>query len=131
MHELTIAKNIVEIVEEEVEKIGNVIKVKEIYFKAGALNAVIPESLIFSFDIVKSESKILREAVLKFEEIPIKIKCNNCDYEGILKVPEFFCPECGSTKLDVLYGKEMYVERIIVEEEKDGDKNSQESFGSK
>lgn len=126
MHELTIARNIIQIVENELKKRGDSdsIRVKRISFKAGALNAIIPESLIFGFDILKKESKLLKDSELIIEEIPLKVRCHVCGMESVLLEPFFFCSGCGSGNVEVVEGKEMFVESVELydsEEERYGD----------
>ncbi|MBO8151552.1 MAG: hydrogenase maturation nickel metallochaperone HypA [Candidatus Marinimicrobia bacterium] len=124
MHELTIARNIIQIVENELKKKGNSAKVKKVSFKAGALNAIIPESLVFGFDILKKDSELLRDSELIVEEIPLKVKCRACGTESVLDGPFFFCSNCGSGDVEVVEGEEMFVESVELyepEEESYGD----------
>ena len=115
MHELTIAQNIITIVEEEIRKQSLAGSVTAIYFKAGRLNAIIPETLQFGFNAIKRESPRLSEAKLIVEEIPVRIRCEKCHSEKVIDEPVFFCENCGSQQITMLSGQEMYIDNFEIE----------------
>ena len=112
MHELSIAQNIIIIVEEELKKHGNKGTVKKVLFKSGRMNAIIPDSLKFGFDILKKEKEVVKNAEIEIEEIPLKVKCTRCGTESVIDEPAFFCPKCFSPDVEIIAGKEMWVESI-------------------
>ena len=116
MHELSIAQNIITIVEEEYLKQNCTGDVKSIVFFAGRMNAIIPESLIFNFNTIKLENKILMNTILQLKEEPIIIKCKNCKVENKIDDPFFICETCGSTNIEIISGKEMYIESIEIDD---------------
>ena len=116
MHELSLAENIIEIVNEQLESGGVTQMVERVFVKAGSLNAIIPESLSFNFDVLKAGSEFLKYAVLDIETIPVRIRCNNCRRDGILEEPVFICLECG-LPVEILSGQELRVDSIIVADE--------------
>lgn len=112
MHELTIARQIISIVEEE---IGNHLQkgyVRSITFKTGKLNAIIPESLIFIFEAIKTDYSSLKDAHLIIEEIPLRIRCKNCGNDSAIEEPQFTCNRCKSPEIEIVSGSEMIVEKI-------------------
>ena len=119
MHELSIAQNIIAIVEEEMKKHSDNGTIKKILFKAGRMNAIIPESLKFGFDILKKDKDIVSKAELDIEEIPLRVKCKNCGSESNLDEPAFCCPECYSPDVEIISGKEMWIESIELEDVED------------
>ncbi|UCF87855.1 MAG: hydrogenase maturation nickel metallochaperone HypA, partial [bacterium] len=78
MHELSIALEILDIVEKEAAKHGARV-VKEVCLRVGDLSGVETESLAFSFDAVKGERELTRETSLAIERLPVRIRCNPCD----------------------------------------------------
>jgi len=116
MHELTIATNIIKIVKEELTKRSLTQPVKTIYFKAGRLHAIIPESLLFNFDVVKKNDSQLQDSRLSVEEIPIKVQCKACGVTAELSEPVFICSQCQNDELEIINGHEMYVDHIELEE---------------
>lgn len=118
MHELTIAQNIISIAEEEVAKQSDSGTVKKIFFKAGKMHAIIPESLQFGFKVLKKESKIVNNATLEIDEIPLRIKCKKCGLEKNIEEPLFYCSKCNSFDIEIISGMDMFVESIEFEDEK-------------
>lgn len=113
MHELAIAQNILQIAREEAKKLSLDGCVERIYFRAGRLNAVIPDILVFNFDVIKVDFPEFKETSLEVEQIPISIRCKDCQIEAELEEPVFVCLECGGA-VEVLSGQEMFVDRIVM-----------------
>jgi len=117
MHELKIARNILKIVSDELMKRGISSPVKIIHFKAGRMHAIIPESLLFNFNTLKTESPAFQKAALCLEIVPLRIKCRQCQQIAELAKPIFHCTNCGGIDLEILNGQEMYVDNIELEDE--------------
>lgn len=117
MHELKIARNILKIVTDELEQRNLTRPVKAIHFKAGQMHAIIPESLLFNFNAIKTECPAFRNAALCLEIIPLRIKCRQCQQIAELAEPVFHCADCGGIDLEILNGQEMYVDNIELEKD--------------
>ncbi len=116
MHELSIANNIVTIVEEEYKKLDCNGMVQKVYFNTGRMNAIIPDSLKFGFNTIKQNKVFLKEAELIIIESPIILKCKKCNIEKEIDEPFFICEKCGSTNIEVISGMEMYIDSIEVDD---------------
>ena len=116
MHEMAIAQNICKICEEEWKKHKISQTVSEVVFRAGKLNAVIPDILRFNFDVIKKDYASLKEAELVVEEIPIQVRCKVCGKTSEIEEPLFLCMECGGA-VSVETGQEMFVENIRIGED--------------
>jgi len=116
MHELQIATNIISIVEEEICKAGKTEDVKYVYFIAGRMRAIIPETLQFSFDVQKKKHKQLENSKLLIEEIDIVIRCKDCENQQTINEPAFYCDNCNSTNIEIVTGNELYVDSIELNE---------------
>jgi hydrogenase nickel incorporation protein HypA/HybF len=114
---LTIAENIIKMVELEVGKRKPDQKIRRIVFQAGRMNAIIPESLTFSFDTIKKYHSNLAEAELVIQILPITVHCQSCGAESTIDEPEFICQHCSGTEIEMLSGSEMFVESIEIDEE--------------
>lgn len=120
MHELSIAENIIKVITEQCKTLQiqpyEIVKVK---IKIGKLTCVSSESLIFAFDIIKNEA-CLPNASLEIDSVPISIHCKICQKEYTLTENEsvlcFLCPTCGSENIELLSGKELYIESIETNE---------------
>ena len=97
MHELSIAQNIIEIINSSISEDQNG-KVKTVYLKIGKLGNVVPDSLIFGYNILTKGTE-LEESSLEIENIPLTIECENCNSNSTLEYLIFICPECSSSKI--------------------------------
>jgi len=113
MHELSIAANLFEIIEEKARE-NKSKKIVSVKLKVGALSGVVPEFLETAFDIYKKET-IADSARLEIEKVPLKIKCQNCHTEMVKDDFVFICSKCGSKKLETLSGTELLLEKIEME----------------
>lgn len=114
MHELSLAHNLVEIIQQNVES-NQLCNVKEIRLKIGEFSGVVVDSLIFSYNII-TENTELSKSKLIIEEIPFKLKCNDC---GNITANQFGfreCSNCNSFNTEILSGEEMNLSEIILEE---------------
>lgn len=114
MHEMTIAQNILNIITAELKSDILAKQVTRVHFKSGKMNAIIPESLSFCFDVLKVEYPFLKDAELVIEETPLIIRCQDCGELAELEEPLFICPHCQSFALEIVSGKEMFVESVEI-----------------
>lgn len=112
MHELSIAQEIINIVEASLP--SRETKVKTIRLKVGLLSGVLIDSLIFCFEAITNQTK-LENVKLDIVETPIKVKCNDCEKENVLLEPIFICPNCNSFNLNLIEGKELELVEIEIE----------------
>jgi len=117
MHELSIAQNIVEIIQEHVP-ISGLPLVKNVKLKIGELAGVVPDSLEFCFDVI-TEQTPMRNAVLVVEHVPFVIECRKCGRVSTNDVGTFLCLACGSDETRMVSGNELMVMAIEVLDEKD------------
>lgn len=114
MHELSIAQNIVKIVHQEYVKGNFQDHVKKVCFSAGKMNAIIPASLQLNFNVVKKNYVEMKTAELIIKENEVIIQCRQCQKKVELEEPVFQCQKCGSADIDLVQGKEMFVESFEV-----------------
>ncbi|RMG38296.1 MAG: hydrogenase maturation nickel metallochaperone HypA [Methanobacteriota archaeon] len=114
MHEMSIAQNIIDIVNETLREYPNS-RVEKVVVDVGVLTAVVPESLEFCYSAITAGTP-LENSVLEIHHIPLRIKCNSCQKESSLDSFIFVCPSCGSSELTELSGRELNIRHIEVEE---------------
>ena len=112
MHELSIVQSMMKIVEEYSK--GK--EVTKVVVKIGKMSGIEPYFLKESFDFFK-ENSVCKNAELEIIECDVKIKCNNCGKESIIKDFDFSCPYCKSLKTKIISGEEMHIEYIEVKEQ--------------
>lgn len=111
MHELGIAQNIINIASNYTQSIGSVTKVK---CKIGKINAIVPETLKFHFDILKTQYPSIKLATLEIQSSPLIAHCCICNMDLELKDPYLSCTQCKNP-LTILSGNEMIVESIEID----------------
>ena len=113
MHELSITEQIIEIAVRHGEQ-NQAQQVTDLYLVIGELSTVIDESVQFYWDLI-SEETICKGAQLHFERVPAIFKCQDCQKEYHLVEGEMVpCPQCGSTHMEVLQGKEFHLDSINI-----------------
>ena len=116
MHELSIARSIVEIVTEEAQRHGCG-KVAEVTLRIGRLAAVHEQALRYSFSLVVEDTP-LAGASLAVIEVPVRIWCRVCEAEVELPgIQRLACPACGHVSGDIRAGRELEIESIQIDED--------------
>jgi|UniRef100_A0A7V3RII4 hydrogenase nickel incorporation protein HypA/HybF len=110
MHEYSVTKSLVELCDNEAKK-NKIKKIRLIKVRIGRFTGFSPEAINFYFDYLKNGTRCA-DAKIEFFEIPIRIKCGTCNYEDEIDEPIFLCPVCGRDNIEVLSGREFYVESI-------------------
>ena len=118
MHEMGIAQNILEIVQQAVPE-DQAAAVKRIRVRAGQLSGVVPESLHFCFSVIVAETT-LKNADLEIEQVPTLARCRDCMHQFLMEDLDFICPSCQNTNLELISGKELEVVDIELSEENEG-----------
>jgi hydrogenase nickel incorporation protein HypA/HybF len=107
MHELSIAINIVEMAEEEAERLGG--KVEAVHLKLGALSGVVKDALFASYEMA-CEGTQLAGSKLVVEDIPVQVFCSVCrETRTLATIQHFCCPDCATPTSEIVQGKEIQV----------------------
>jgi len=114
MHEMAVAENIIKVIEEKLAEQDQKGTVTKINLKIGKLTCVEPEALRLSFEVILKEPPF-QNASLIIDSIPITGKCKDCHKNFSLDDLEFSCPFCGSFKIEIITGKELFVESFEIE----------------
>lgn len=112
MHETGLVQNIIEIVEQEIDKHG-IKKIASVHLSAGVLSCVVPEQMTFCFEILKMNS-CLADAELKIEMVPITYGCPLCRKEFTAEGITLHCPYCLSERLELITGRELQISYLEV-----------------
>ena len=109
MHELSIAQEIIDIVEQSAS--GKIESVTSVRVKLGKLSNVLADSLRFCFEALVSSTP-MKNAKLEILEIPITVLCNKCGVTSEINGFEYFCANCSSSDIKVETGNEMHIAAI-------------------
>ncbi|MDD5542577.1 MAG: hydrogenase maturation nickel metallochaperone HypA [Acidobacteriia bacterium] len=116
MHELSIAQNILEIVQQSLPP-EPAPPVKCVRLKIGEMAGVVTDSLEFCFSVLISDTT-MGGAKLEIESVPVMANCKTCGNDFRVEDYVFACPSCSSSDLEVLSGRELQVVEVELADEK-------------
>ncbi|BDZ67989.1 hydrogenase maturation nickel metallochaperone HypA [Methanobacterium ferruginis] len=120
MHELSMAEAIVETVL-DVAKKNDAQEIVEVTIEVGKLTMLNPEQVRFLLGVL-AEDTLLEDAEIIIEEVPVEIKCRNCEFTGLANTDGsdhylaiVLCPKCDERNVEILKGRECNVKTIKIE----------------
>ncbi len=114
MHELSIAQNLVQLVEATAAE-HQVMAVRSVRVRIGALSGVVGFALESAFGLVR-EGTVCAGASLDIEDVPVRIACPNCGSVTVNDLTFMLCPNCGRASSELLSGRELEIASIEVDE---------------
>lgn len=114
MHELSVAQNIVDIIEQHVPA-PDLPKVRTIRLRIGTAAGIVVDSLEFSFGVITNETP-LHHAALAVETVPFSIMCKRCGRESANEQGIVLCSFCGSSDTTVIAGTELQIGSIELDD---------------
>ena len=113
MHEYSITESILTLALEKASE-ANAGKITRINLVVGELSGVVAECVQFYFDHI-SKNTAAEGAGLSFETKSVSVRCNKCANIFTPKDGNWSCPECNEMGIDIVTGRECYMESIEVE----------------
>jgi hydrogenase nickel incorporation protein HypA/HybF len=113
MHELAITQSMLDLVLEQARKV-EAREVKRINLVIGEMSGFVEECVQFYFDFI-SKGTIAEQASLSFKLIPTTARCRSCGRLFELREFDWTCPYCQGNSMEIISGKELFVESIEVE----------------
>ena len=113
MHEQSIVESILGIAIENAEK-ANASRILRINLVVGELSGVVEESVDFYFNFL-SKDTIAANASILYTRIPAQLRCRKCDKIFVAENLDFRCPQCQEQQIEIVGGRELYIESIEVE----------------
>jgi hydrogenase nickel incorporation protein HypA/HybF len=113
MHEFSITQQILDITLNKAKE-ADASRVNKIFLVIGDMSSVKDDSIQFYFNYM-SENTIAQGATLSFRKIPIKVKCLHCSSSFVPTNESWICPYCFHEGVEVIEGKEFYIESIEVD----------------
>ena len=114
MHEVSIALNLLNIIEKKCRE-GGYQKVESVKVRVGKASSVQPEAFSFAFETVKRDT-LAHNAKFLIDLIPLGGTCSACGNR--FETEEAYileCPSCGSPSLQVTQGYELEIVEMEVE----------------
>lgn len=110
MHEISIAQNIVSVVDEAAT--GR--RVRRVNLEIGDLSGVMSDAIAFCFDLVAAGTSV-EGAILDIRRIEGRALCGECGADAAAPTLYAPCP-CGSLLRKLVQGDELNIKSIEVEE---------------
>lgn len=109
MHELSIMQGVLDMVRDSAVQNG-ITRINKLKLVIGGLTMIMPDSLRFAFEVL-SQDDLFQGAVLEIEEVMAVISCQDCGVTSPLEDLYYYvCPLCGCQRVDILKGREMYLD---------------------
>ncbi|NLV17505.1 MAG: hydrogenase maturation nickel metallochaperone HypA [Syntrophomonadaceae bacterium] len=116
MHEFSLIEGVLNMVRDSASQ-NNIGKVNRVKLVVGRLSMALPDSLHFAFEAICKDEDLFREAILEIEEKEIMCDCLACQRSSELKdIYSFICPACGSNRIEITQGRELYLDYYEGEE---------------
>ncbi len=113
MHEYSLTKQIVQIVNDAAEKNGAK-KVEAAYLVIGESTSIIPDCVQMYFDMISRGTKAYG-AVLHVKVVKPEMYCSHCQQNFVRPLFSFECPVCHNLGSPTEIGNEFYVEKVELE----------------
>jgi hydrogenase nickel incorporation protein HypA/HybF len=112
MHEVSIAMNILQIIEEELSKNPGK-TVVQLHLQIGVLSGVVPDSLLFALEASRQNS-LLKNAKISIDHREAVASCPECGSK--FKTEDYFgvCPQCGNSRYEIISGRELIIKSITL-----------------
>lgn len=113
MHELSIAYSLVNVANEAAQE-AKVKRVDALHLRLGALSGVVKDALLFSYDIA-TQGTLLEGSRLEIEELPVMVKCPQCNNEEGCELPgiqRFRCPTHDIPTANIVQGRELEIRSL-------------------
>lgn len=113
MHELSIAVNIISLAE-EAARVANATSIHKIELEIGEFGGIDLDALEFAMD-VSVKGTMLAKAKRKYTSIPGVAKCHDCNKEFSIENYYETCPNCKSTRYNIIKGKELLIRSLEID----------------
>lgn len=113
MHEMSLMAGVFDIIGQNMVEYP-MAKILRVRLVVGALTNVAPDAMQLAFDVM-SKGTPVAGAELEISEVPLTARCEDCGWQGEIGQYKFLCPDCASQQLEILTGRELYLDSLEVE----------------
>jgi hydrogenase nickel incorporation protein HypA/HybF len=113
MHEQSIVEALLALAIEKAQASGAA-RIHRIHLVVGDLSGVVDESVEFYFGFL-SRDTIAAQARLAFRHVPAQLRCRDCDNTFVPEKMNLRCPGCGQQRVEIVAGRELYLDSLEVE----------------
>jgi hydrogenase nickel incorporation protein HypA/HybF len=113
MHEQSIVESILTLALQNARK-ANARRIASIKLVVGDYTGVVEDSVDFYFGFL-SQNTIAAGAKINYTHVPGQMRCRDCDILFPLQKQDYFCPKCEGKRVEIVGGRELYIENMEVE----------------
>ena len=113
MHEQSIVESLLALALENAEK-ANARKIVSINLVVGDYTGVMEDAVNFYFGFLSNHT-IAAGAKINYTHVQGQLRCRDCDILFPLQKHEFCCPKCEGRRVEIVGGRELYIENMEVE----------------
>jgi hydrogenase nickel incorporation protein HypA/HybF len=113
MHEQSIVESILALALDNARK-ADANKILKIHLVVGELSGVLDQSVGFYFGFL-SRNTIASQASICFKHVPAQLLCRTCNMVFLPQRLDFHCPICKEQQVEIVAGRELYVDSLEVE----------------
>jgi hydrogenase nickel incorporation protein HypA/HybF len=114
MHEVHLVRAIVDAVERQAAA-QKAKRVKWLKIRFNPLTSHSTDHVRFSFDIVKKDSPLVKDAELKLDELEPVLICSQCHHKFHGHHLPDICPQCASVNVKAVHSTDMVLEGFEIE----------------
>lgn len=113
MHELSIARHLLELTLEHAEQ-NKATRIGQINIVIGRLSSFVDESIQFYWNLL-SDGTLAQGATLNFSYVPLELTCKECQHSFSPEELVHRCPQCASVALEVSAGDQCYLASLDID----------------
>jgi hydrogenase nickel incorporation protein HypA/HybF len=113
MHEQSIVESLLALALENAEKAG-ARKIVSINLVVGDYTGIVEDAVNFYFGFL-SKDTIAAGATVNYTRVAGQLRCRDCDILFPLQKHEYRCPQCDGRRVEIVGGRELYIENMQVE----------------
>ncbi len=113
MHELALAESLVKKIQ-EIAVADKIDKIISVTLLIGTFSGVDKDALDFALPFA-AENTLLEKAQFIYQDVKVKVKCEDCRKESFPEVPIIICTHCNSDNIGIIAGREFVVKEMEVQ----------------
>jgi hydrogenase nickel incorporation protein HypA/HybF len=113
MHEQSIVESLLALALQNAAK-ANARKIIGIHLVVGDYTGVVEDAVNFYFGFL-SKDTIAAGASIRYTHVSGQLRCRDCDVLFPLQKHAYCCPKCAGNRIEIVGGRELYIETMEVE----------------
>ena len=113
MHELSVAEALLALGIQQAQS-AHAERITGVYLVVGQLSSMLDESVQFYWDLISAGTPAAGSQ-LHFRRVPAAFRCADCRAEDEPTAEALACRACGSLRVSLIAGEELYLEALDIE----------------